>query len=126
MLNPDFTFEFAVPQGGMPVVPTFAPAWTNLKSITARGADITDGRLSLNATFPTSHYAHGRTTGADCRDRELPAGEIPEEWVVLIFPSDRRYWKEPGASRRFVARQVITGPTHDYSSRATRGITCCT
>ena len=110
VLNPDFTFEFGLPPGryAMPVVPTFGPAWTNLKSITARGTEIIDGPLVVDRDIPDLVITLTDTPPTQIVGTvELPAGEIPEEWVVLIFPSDRRYWKEPfGASRRFVGARV--------------------
>lgn len=132
MLNPDYTFVFAIPPGryAMPTVPTFAPAWTNLKSITARGADIMDAPLVVDRDIPDLVITLTDAPPAQIIGTvELPAGEIPEEWVVLIFPSDRRYWKEPfGASRRFVGARVtgqrtITArvPPGDYFLYLSRG-----
>ena len=138
-LNPDFTFEFAVPAGryAIPLVPSFrgsdpavASPWTNLKSITARGTDITDGPLVVDRDIPDLVITLTDAPPSQILGTvELPAGEIPEEWVVLIFPSDRRYWKEPfGASRRFVGARVtgqrtITArvPPGDYFLNLSRG-----
>jgi len=61
---------------------------------------------------------------------ELPAGEIPEEWAVLVFPADRRLWKEPfGSARRFVVARVTSQrtftprlPPGDYLLALSRGI----
>jgi hypothetical protein len=139
MLNPDFTFEFAVPAGRyvIPFVPTFresdpavASAWTNLKSISARGTDITDGPLVVDRDIPDLVITLTDAPPAQIVGTvELPSGEIPEEWVVLIFPADRRYWKEPfGSSRRFAGARVtgqrtITArlPPGDYFLCLSRG-----
>jgi hypothetical protein len=131
-LNPDFTFEFSVPAGryAMPSIPTFAPAWTTLKSMTARGTDIIDGPLVVDRDI--SDLVITLTDAPPTQilgTVELPADEVPEEWVVLVFPSDRRYWKEPfGASRRFIVARVtgqrtITArvPPGDYYLTLSRG-----
>ena len=132
MLNSDYTFEFAIPPGryAMPTVPTFAPAWTNLKSITARGADIMDAPLVVDRDIPDLVITLTDAPPAQIVGTvELPAGEIPEEWVVLIFPADRRYWKEPfGATRRFAWPRVngqraftVRVPPGDYYLSLVRG-----
>ena len=61
---------------------------------------------------------------------DLPPGEIPEEWTVLIFPSDRQLWKEPvGSLRKFVlarltAQRTFTPslPPGDYLVALNKGV----
>jgi hypothetical protein len=132
MVNPDYTFEFAIPPGryAMPTVSTIGPPWTNLKSITARGADIMDAPLVVDRDIPDLVITLTDAPPAQILGTvELPAGEVPEEWVVLIFPADRRYWKEPfGATRRFAWPRVngqraftVRVPPGDYYLSLVRG-----
>lgn len=132
-LNPDGTFEVIVRPGRyvIPGAQANPPAWVNVRSITAKGADVLDAPLTIEGDIPDVVVTltdmplpslQGTAT--------IPAGEIPEEWAVLVFPSDRRLWKEPfGHMRRFVAAR-ITGqrtfaprlPPGDYLLALSRGI----
>jgi hypothetical protein len=122
-LRPDFTFTFIVPPGRyvLPFVPTFSPAWTNVKSMTAKGADIFDVPLVVDGDIPNVVLTLTDTPVPQLMGTaDLPAGEIPEEWSVLIFPADRRFWKEPfGAIRRFVTARLT--PQRTFTPRLPPG-----
>jgi len=82
--------------------------WTTVKSITLRDQDVTDLPLEvgesdpgeLDVTFtdvPTSTLA-GQAAGAASRGGARASDDV----TALIFPSDTRFWTDPGAAlRRF-------------------------
>ncbi|HUR22230.1 MAG TPA: carboxypeptidase-like regulatory domain-containing protein [Vicinamibacterales bacterium] len=114
-INPDGTFTWIVPPGRyvIPAAPSLAAPWSNVRSITAKGVsvldvpmvidgDITDMVVTMTDAPPSSLLG----------TVELPAGESPEDWAVLVFPADKRLWKEPFASvRRFVTARVSSQRT---------------
>jgi hypothetical protein len=61
---------------------------------------------------------------------DIPAGEPPEDWVILVFPADRRLWKEPFAAlRRFYTVRVnsqrgfmVRPPPGNYLLAVNKGI----
>ena len=114
-INPDGTFVFALPPGRyvIPATPQFAAPWTNARSITVKGVDILDAPLTIEGDILDMVVSMTDTPSSSLLvTAELPAGELPEEWAVLIFPSDRRLWKEPfGAVRRFVTLRLFGQPT---------------
>ncbi len=113
-INPDGTFIFAVPPGRyvIPVTGLAAP-WTNTRSVTAKGVDVLDVPFTIDGDIPDMVLTMTDTPPPSLTGTvELPAGEIPEEWAVLVFPADRRLWKEPfGTIRRFVAARVSSQRT---------------
>jgi hypothetical protein len=104
-INPDGTFAFAVPPGRYVLPPelSFPPPWGRVGAATVKGVDILDWPFTVDGD--TADLVVTLT------DQPMPtlegtvalgADTIPEEWSVLIFPADRRLWKEPfGAMRRF-------------------------
>jgi hypothetical protein len=114
-LNPDGTFVIALPPGRyvIPATPQFAAPWTNVRSITVKGVDILDAPLMIDGDILDMVVSMTDTPSSSLLvTAELPAGELPEEWAVLIFPSDRRLWTEPfGAVRRFVTLRFFGPPT---------------
>ncbi|MEO6223752.1 MAG: hypothetical protein ABIP90_10905, partial [Vicinamibacterales bacterium] len=109
-VNPDGTFAFIVPPGRyvIPEPPSFPPSWANARSITAKGIDTVDAAIAIESDIPDLVITLTDTPAPSLTGTaELPAGEIPEEWAVLIFSSDRRLWKQPIVSlRRFQAARL--------------------
>jgi hypothetical protein len=131
-INPDGTFAFLVRPGRyvLPTTPAFGPVWSTARSVTARGVDVLDAPLVIDGDVPDLVITMSDTPPSTLMGTaELPAGEIPEDWAVLIFPADRRYWKEPfGAPRRFqnvrlTAQRTFTPrlPPGDYLVALHRG-----
>lgn len=132
-VNPDGTFAFVVPPGRyvIPNAPSVPPAWSNLRSITAKGVEITDAALTIEGDIPDMIITLTNTPAPLLvGTAELPADAIPEEWAVLIFPSDRRLWREPfGAVRRFLTSRLTAErtfhprlPAGDYLLALSRGV----
>lgn len=132
-LNPDGTFMLIVPPGRYVIrsMPDFPPAWHTPRSVTAKGADILDAVFVIDGDVPDMTITMTDVTPPSLTGTVvLPPDEIPEEWAVLIFPSDRRMWKEPfGAGRRFLSVRP-TGqrtfaprlPPGDYLIALSRGL----
>ncbi len=93
------------------------PAWTNLKSITAGGVDITDTVIEIgdditDVVITASDAPYATMTG----QVRLTTTEQPETLAVRLFPADRRYWAEPfGAVRRFKVGRVTAKGTYTLS-----------
>ena len=109
-IGQDMTFTFVVPPGryAFAGLPAFAPAWLNVKSITSKGASILDNSFTVESDVSDLVITLTDAPRASLMGTaELPSGEIPEEWTVLIFPADRRLWKEPSAAyRRFTIARL--------------------
>ena len=114
-INPDGTFAFILRPGRYVFIstPAFGPNWTTARSITAKGVDVLDSPVTIDGDIPDLVITMSDTPASSLMGTaELPAGEIPEEWAVLIFPADRRYWKEPfGAVRRFLSPSLTAQRT---------------
>lgn len=118
-INPDGTFALNLRAGRyvMTAFPTFQPSWLNPRSVTIKGVDVLDKPIVIDADVPDftimlTDVPRPTVLG----NVDLPTGEVPEEWAVLIFPFDRRLWKEPyGAVRRFVAARVTSQRTFTTS-----------
>ena len=114
-INPDGTFALILRPGRyvMTTFPTFQPSWVNARSVSVKGVDVLDRPIVIDgdvSDFTITMTDAPRATVLGTID--LPPVEIPEEWAVLIFPSDRRFWKEPfGAVRRFVTARVTSQRT---------------
>jgi hypothetical protein len=132
-IGQDMTFNFVVPPGryAFAGLPSFAPAWLNVKSITTKGVSILDSSFTVESDIPDLVITLTDAPRASLvGTAELPSGEIPEEWTVLIFPSDRRLWKEPAAAyRRFTiarltAQRTFTPflPPGDYLLALNKGL----
>ena len=109
-INTDGTFAWGVPPGRYVIssTPAFAAPWTNARSITAKGVDVLDVPIVIDGDIPDMVITMTDAPPPSLMGTaELPAGEIPEEWAVLVFPADRRLWKEPfGSARRFVTARL--------------------
>jgi hypothetical protein len=107
--SPDGTFEIPnIIPGRYAVLPTAAvPGW-RLRSVTAGGADVTDAPLVIESKDISDLVITMTDTPAAAIEGSvvLKPGESFEDFQVLVFPTDRRYWAEPFvAMRRFsVAR----------------------
>lgn len=132
-IRPDGTFSFVVPPGryAIPITPAFAPPFTNTRAITAKGVDILHSPLTIDADISDMVITMTEVPPPLLNGTvDLPADEIAEEWSVLIFPSERRLWKEPfGAGRRFLNSRVSAGrtfhprlPAGDYLLALSHGI----
>jgi hypothetical protein len=114
-VNPDGSFQFALPPGRyvIPNTPQFGGAWNNVRSITIKGVEVLDAPITIEGDIPDMVITVTDAPASSLLGTaELPAGEVPEEWSVLIFPSDRRTWKEPfGSARRFLRTSITSQRT---------------
>ncbi len=102
-LNPDLTFQMVPPlPGRYSLNAVLVPGWTNLKSMTIGGTDVTDLPIEvgsddlndINITFTDAPMA--TVAGTLAGNKPAPGGDL----AVLIFPADRRYWPDSNAARR--------------------------
>jgi hypothetical protein len=91
-----------------------APPWTDLKSITAGGVDVTDTLLAIDSDLVNVVITLSDAVTATIEGTVAPPpGDSPEETFVRMFPSDRRFWQEPfGAFRRFPSARVADDGTY--------------
>lgn len=88
------------------------PGWSNLKSITAAGVDITDTLIEVTADVTDMIVTVSDVPAATISGRvALAPNEQANSLAVRLFPDERRYWQDPfGAVRRFkVGRLTATG-----------------
>lgn len=107
-----FRFQRGIPPGLYFFNATLIAGWTNVKSISLHGVDITDlpidigdgdpGELSIVFTNTAMATLEGVATGSPAPAR---AGA---DRTALIFPADTRFWADPGAAGRRLRAVTIT------------------
>jgi hypothetical protein len=118
VVNPDGTFRFT--RGILPgryfFNSTLVAGWNSVKSISLHGADITDLPIEISDTDPGELSIVFTNTPMATLDG-APAGaagpaRAREDRTALIFPSDTRFWVDPGAgARRFRAVTIANDGT---------------
>jgi len=86
------------------------PAWSNLKSITAAGEDITDTIVEMTADVTDLIVSASDVPAATISGQvALAPNEDTTTLAVRLFPAERRYWQDPfGAVRRFKTGRLTT------------------
>lgn len=103
-----FRFDRGIPPGRYFFNATLAAGWTNVKSITLRGVDITDLPIEIGENDPGEMSIVFTNTPMATLEG-VPAGTpVPsrahEDRTALVYPADTRFWADPGAAaRRFRA-----------------------
>jgi hypothetical protein len=111
--------RYALGYGGFAI-----PAWSNLKSITAAGEDITDTLVEVTTDVTDLLISASDVPAATITGQiALAPNEQSSTLAVRLFPAERRYLQDPfGAVRRFkTSRPTATGsfnmtqvPAGDY------------
>jgi len=89
---------------------TGVPGYTNLKSATLAGVDVTDLPFEIGLKEPGELVLTFVDTPASSVTVTVPpqAGRRSDEDVVLLFPADRKYWPDPLAGRRRFHMQQVS------------------
>ncbi len=101
-LNPDATFTIpGVVPGRYSLFVSGFPGWPTMKSTVIAGVDVTDLPIEIDAADVSdvviifSDVPLARITGTLAATANTVA-----QTTVLLFPSDRRYWRDPDVARR--------------------------
>jgi hypothetical protein len=108
-VNGDGTFQIPTVLPGRYFFNTSLIAnWTTLKSITLRDQDVTDLPLDVSDTdpgelvFTFTDAPMSTLAGQGAPSTMGAASRRSEDMTALVFPSDTRFWADPGAAlRRF-------------------------
>ena len=97
----DGAFSLSALPGSHYLLATGVPGWPTLKSITIAGVDVTDLPIEIGARDITDIVVTFSDAPTSSMAGSVAGGRAPaDESVVLIFPADRRLWRDPGAARR--------------------------
>ena len=88
---------------------TAAQGWPTLKSVTVAGVDVTDMPVEIDATDVRDVVLTFTDTPMATLSGTMPGGSRgpAEDVSALVFPADRRYWRDPGAAFRRFRTQPI-------------------
>lgn len=120
VIGPDGAFQIPnVVPGRYSVVSNGAPRWPTLKSAVVAGVDVTDLPFTVDATDLAGVVITYSDTPMATLSGTLLGASDPSapDLSVLVFPSDRKYWADPGASgRRFRSAPMSRRGAYNFAS----------